>query len=215
MKESDLFAPVKKMLELEMFCEVHGEVGSYDVVGIGSSYEIVVELKTCMSLQLLDQATDRIGVADYIFVAIPKRKRPLSRTAQRYLNSIGIGILEVDLENDYVKVIQWGFRHKSRRRLRGFVNETTKKSIGGVTSAEMNTPYKLTIENIQTELRRWWENDGWATVDEILELCETHYANPRPSVMATLQEEWNSDWIETKKVGRKRYFRIKDRGEGH
>ena len=34
--------------------------------------------------------------------------------------------------------------------------------------------------------------DGeWVTVDEILEHCETHYRNPKASVMATLKEKWN------------------------
>lgn len=209
MKESDLFFPVKRLLEEKMFCEVHGEVSTLDVVGIGKGYEIIVELKTSMSLQLLDQITDRVGMADYIFVAIPRRKRPISRSANSYLRGIGVGIILVDLINKHAEIIRWGKKYNPQRKLKRYVNKTTKNSIGGVTSHQMNSPYKITIENIQTFLRRKSSNDGWASVDEILEHTETHYSNPKPSVMATLQKEWNSNWIETKKIGRKRYFRFK------
>src|SRR5690625_3550934 len=124
-----------------MLCEVHGEVGNCDVVGIGKGYEIIVELKTSMSLQLLDQATDRVGRADYIFIAVPKRRRFISRSAKSYLMSIKVGIIEVDLKEGYAKVVQWGKRHKTRHSLKKLTNKNTKRSIGGVSSSEMNTPY--------------------------------------------------------------------------
>ena len=49
----------------------------------------------------------------------------------------------------------------------------------------------------------------WVTVDDILDHCDTHYRNPKASVMATLKEKWNQDWCESKLENRRRYFRMK------
>lgn len=238
-KESELFYPVKLLLEDKFFCEVHGEVDNYDVVGIADGYEVVVELKTSMSLSLLDQMMDRVGVADYVFVAVPTKKSPMSRSAMAFLQSLEIGIIEVDLESYRIfkkneasyrehirnenyrsrlygsRVVKFGKRFNPRRTLRDRVDTITKNSIGGVTSSEMNSPYKITITKIQAFLKRRThiKEGGWATVDEILEAVQTHYHNPKPSVMATLQENWNSDWIETKKENGKRYFRFRKEKE--
>lgn len=214
MKESDLFEPVKELLEREMFCEVHGEVLNLDVVGIGKGYNIIVELKTSMSLQLLDQITERCGKADYVFVAVPTRKSRMSLSAQRYLKSIKVGIIEVFLEGDTdARVIQWGGRQTTKFDLNSRVNDRTRRSVGGVSSSEMDTVYKETMYKVKRFLKwglRGKLSDGWVTVDEMLENIETHYSNPKPSIMATLQESWNEDWIETKVENRIRYFRLKE-----
>ncbi|MBL1227131.1 hypothetical protein [Enterococcus sp. BWR-S5] len=52
-------------------------------------------------------------------------------------------------------------------------------------------------------------NPGDRTIDMILEHCETHYSNPRPSLVATLKQEWNRDWCEISRYNGKTYYRIK------
>src|SRR5699024_6095143 len=197
MKESDLFLPVKKMLENDLFCEVHGEVLDYDVVGIGKGYNVIVELKTSMSLQLLDQVTDRCGKADYVFVAVPKRTKPISRVAKRYLKSIKVGIIEVDLDIPSASIVQWGGRQRTEYKLEDKVNDRTRSAIGGVASSEMRTDYKDTLYKIKVYLKRYSRmniNDGWVSIEDLLHSIETHYKNPKPSLVATLQKEWNKDW---------------------
>lgn len=102
-----------------------------------------------------------------------------------------------------------GKRHKPSRSLRDYVLPHHRLTTGGVKSGEGVTEYSITIDNIKDCLRFRRSNEGWMTVDEILEQVQTHYSNPKPSVMATLQAHWNKDWCETKVEGRKRYFRLK------
>lgn len=229
MKETDLFLPVKYYLEHCMACEVHGEVDSIDVIGIGHTYEVLVELKTSLSLQLLDQIMKRKNYTDYIFVAIPKKRR-LSPAAVSFLKSMNVGLIIVDLRafervkqdslydpaNEeymsfmvptFVQIHHWGGRIRHpRKKFRNRVNENTKERIGGSTSKDVQTKYKITIENIKLYLRR---QKRWVSIDTLLQQVETHYKHPKPSVIRTLQEEWNSDWVEVKKERRKTYVRYK------
>lgn len=60
------------------------------------------------------------------------------------------------------------------------------------------------INNIKDFLYRRMRGK-WATIEEILNHCETYYSNPKPSLNATLQAKWNSDWCEYKVVNRKNF----------
>lgn len=50
---------------------------------------------------------------------------------------------------------------------------------------------------------------GDRTIDEILENVSTHYAQPKPSVVATLKASWNK-WCGISTYNNKRYFRLLD-----
>ena len=215
MKESDLFTPVKILLEENMHCNVYAEVANFDVVGIGKSYGIIVEMKKSLTWKLIEQAKSAIGLADYVFIAIPKPRTYTNRIASSYLKQDGIGIIYVNEEMAYVH--SWGKRHKTRqgRSLRDYVLPHHKLTTGGVKSGNGPTEYSITIDRIKECLRFHYRNDGWMTVDEILEKVQTHYSNPKPSVMATLQAHWNQDWCETKIEKRKRYFRLKKERKTH
>lgn len=210
LKESDLFKPVKSLLEEKMNCEVYAEVANYDVVGIGNTYGIIVEMKRNLTWKLIEQAQRAIGLADYVFIAIPQPNSYGNRVAETYLKQDGIGIIYVEGERAHVH--SWGKRHTTRDRgktLRDYVLPHHKLTIGGVKSGDGPTEYSVTIDNIKRKLKFHWKNEGWMTVDEILETVQTHYSNPKPSVMATLQANWNQDWCETKLEKRKRYFRYR------
>ena len=63
-KETDLYAPVKAMLEGQGY-EVKGEIGAADIVAVRSTEDpVIVELKTGFSLTLFHQAIDRLAVSD-------------------------------------------------------------------------------------------------------------------------------------------------------
>lgn len=203
LKEQDLFNPVRELLNSKMGCDVYAEVANFDVVGIGKTYSIVVEMKRNLNWKLIEQARSAIGLADYAFIAIPKPKTYTNRVAASYLKRDGIGIIYVDGEHAYVH--SWGGRHKTNRKLREFILPHHKLTTGGVKSGDGPTEYSITIEQIKQCL---WRRD-WMTVDEILENVQTHYSNPKPSVMATLKAEWNAEWCESKVENKKRYFRYK------
>ncbi|MDQ0361610.1 hypothetical protein [Breznakia pachnodae] len=103
--------------------------------------------------------------------------------------------------------------------IRKKIQPHSHKNIGGVSGGdeEKVSAYSETMNRIKEYMSRkriWSASDGWVTVDDILEHCETHYASPRPSVMKTLQEGWNTSWCESKKENGKRYFRFRKELEG-
>ena len=210
MKESDMFLPVKSLLEEKMHCDVYAEVADFDVVGIGNTYGIIVEMKKNLSWKLIEQAQGAIGLADYVFIAIPKPRSYGNRIAASYLKQDGIGIIYVDGSKAIVH--SWGRRHRNKKRgkpLSKYVLPHHKMTTGGVKTGEGPTEYSVTIDKIKFLLRGNHRNDGWMTVDEILESVQTHYSNPKPSVMATLQAHWNQEWCESKLENRRRYFRYR------
>lgn len=217
MRESQLFFPVKDYLIKSLGCtEVHGEVIDIDVVGVASGCKVIVELKTSMSLKLLDQVRVRYAMraADYMYVAVPKKKTGISPAAGDYLSSMGVGILVIG-DGGYIEVWQPAkkIRGIDNKKLDRYLNEGTSRSVGGVTSSEMTSTYKHTIDAIQKYMRRCRSsgfNDGWVTVDNILAHVSTHYSSPRQSVAATLRQVWNESWCESKKIGRTPYFRWRD-----
>ena len=64
--ESDLYAPVKALLEGQGYV-VKGEVRGCDVVGVrGNEPPVVVELKRVFGLGLVLQGVDRLALSDKV-----------------------------------------------------------------------------------------------------------------------------------------------------
>ena len=74
--ESDLYAPVKALLEGQGYV-VKGEVRGCDVVGVrGEEPPVIVELKRVFGLSLVLQGVDRLALSDRVYLAVgqwPKR----------------------------------------------------------------------------------------------------------------------------------------------
>lgn len=75
MKETDLFQPVREWLEergFEVYSEVQPGYGGprADIVGSCKPIVAVVELKTHLSLALMDQAVSWLGRAHYVYVVV-------------------------------------------------------------------------------------------------------------------------------------------------
>ncbi|MBP1309185.1 hypothetical protein JOD82_002205 [Paenibacillus sp. 1182] len=212
MKESDLFEPVKKFLVNIVGCsDVYGEVGSCDVLGITGVINIIVELKTSLNFKVIEQAIDRKHLGHYIYVAVPEIKT-VSRLAKEILKQHRIGLLFVVNHQHVEQVIPARFNRTRSSNIRKNIREYHKTQVGGVKSGESKTDYFVSMNNVKEYLaltRHFSRTEGWVTVDQILEHCETHYSNPKPSVMATLQASWNQSWCETKLENRRRYFRFK------
>ncbi|MBS1693501.1 MAG: hypothetical protein JST91_14900 [Actinobacteria bacterium] len=93
--ESDLYPPVKALLEAQGY-DVKGEVRGCDVVAVrGTEPPVVVELKTAFSLTLVLQGVDRLAITDAVYLAVgrmPKRLKDVRKLCRR----IGLGLIVVD-----------------------------------------------------------------------------------------------------------------------
>lgn len=93
--ESDLYAPVKALLEGQGYV-VKGEVRGCDVVAVrGAEPPVVVELKRAFGLGLVLQGIDRLGLTDRVYLAVgrwPAREGDVKRLCRR----IGLGFIVVE-----------------------------------------------------------------------------------------------------------------------
>jgi hypothetical protein len=92
--ESDLYAPVKALLEGQGYV-VKGEVRGCDVVAVrGAEPPVIVELKRVFGLGLVLQGVDRLTVSDRVYLAVgqwPKRMKNVKKLCRR----LGLGLMVV------------------------------------------------------------------------------------------------------------------------
>lgn len=108
MKETDLYAPVKRFLEAQGY-EVKGEVQDCDVLAVrGQESPVVVELKLNLNLQLLLQAVERVALTDKVYVGVPESCRVIKTHRKRLLKllrMLGLGLLTIEPDKDRVGVL--------------------------------------------------------------------------------------------------------------
>jgi hypothetical protein len=95
--ESDLYAPVKALLEGQGY-SVKGEVRGCDVVAVrGKEPPVIVELKRAFGLSLVLQGVDRQALSDAVYLAVgawPKNMRNVKKLCRR----LGLGFIVVAKE---------------------------------------------------------------------------------------------------------------------
>src|SRR3954468_24623628 len=93
--ESDLYAPVKALLEGQGY-SVKGEVRGCDVVAVrGKEPPVIVELKRAFGMALVLQGVRRLAVSDAVYLAVgawPNKLRDVSNLCRR----LGLGLMIVD-----------------------------------------------------------------------------------------------------------------------
>lgn len=234
-KEVELFNPTKQWLQYRGY-KVYSEVvpthmsTRADVVGILSPLTTIVELKTSLSLDLLEQAIDWIPHANYIYVSVPKPKKKNNRgtLAHKILKQYGIGLLEVDVKRNSIECI---LNPKMNRRITSNVKDSLTEyhekysPDGGTKGGGYITDYRITVIKVKEMLdkvrkgypvyhlgernfQRVYNVDGYVTIKDILDYCETHYSSPKQSLAYALLN-FENDWCESTKIDRKLYFRSK------
>ncbi|MBV8409209.1 MAG: hypothetical protein JOY64_16380 [Alphaproteobacteria bacterium] len=92
--ESELYAPVKALLESQGY-EVKGEVRGCDVVAVrGEEPPVIIELKKSFGLGLVLQAIDRLAMSERVYLAVgewPKRWKNVRKLCRR----LGVGFIVV------------------------------------------------------------------------------------------------------------------------
>jgi hypothetical protein len=217
LKETDLFPPVKNWLEERGF-EVYSEVqpASYDkradVVGVHESIVAVVEMKTHLSLALMDQAVSWLGRAHYVYVAVPVQSgKGVGEYAERVARREGIGLLEIKRPClDYVRChIKPKFYRRISVNWQDILLPEHQEIAGGHSGGGYITQYRMMMRRVEHVLKYAGFAQQGATIEELLEHCETYYAQPKPTLAAALRNN-ECGWCESF-IGEdgKRRYRIK------
>ncbi len=152
-RETDLYEPVKKLLESQGYM-VKGEIGAADIVAMrGGEEPVVVELKTGFSLSLFHQAVERLALCDLVYVAVPRNStKGFHKLVKRNLalcRRLGIGLLTVRLMDGFVEIHcdpgPYNPRQskvKKARLLREFARRQGDTTKGGSARHTMLTAYR-------------------------------------------------------------------------
>lgn len=144
--ETDLYAPVKALLEGQGY-DVKGEVRGCDVVGVrGDEPPVIVELKRSFGLGLVLQGVDRLTMSDSVYIAVgawPKRIREVRKLCRR----LGLGLIVVTGERvevllDPVLVTPRKNRRKAGRLLSEHSRRVGDPTKGGSTRVPIMTAYR-------------------------------------------------------------------------
>jgi hypothetical protein len=191
MKETELYEPIKKLLEEEGY-HIKAEVGHVDVYGIKENQTIAVELKTTISLKLIYQALDRKKVADIVFIGIPLSATKSHRKDMKYLRELlaklGIGIIVVSQNDAKILLtpdsssIKKRDNVKKRRVVKEFNQRANHQNIGG-TQGKKITAYKENAIRIAYMLRKMKNASP-------KELMEHTGINKAPQILQANYDNW-------------------------
>lgn len=145
--ESDLYAPVKALLEGQGYV-VKGEVRGCDVVAVrGAELPVVVELKRVLGLGLVLQGVDRLALTDLVYLAVgqwPKQMKNVRKLCRR----LGLGLIVVsraraDVVLDPVPYAPRKNKRKAGRMLGEHARRVGDPNIGGqAMRAPLMTAYR-------------------------------------------------------------------------
>jgi hypothetical protein len=145
--ESDLYAPVKALLEGQGY-SVKGEVRGCDVVAVrGDEPPVIVELKRAFGMGLVLQGINRLALSDAVYLAVgawPKNLRDVRRLCRR----LGLGLMVVVGERVDILLDPAPYKpRKDRRRLGRMLGEHARRvgdpTLGGSsTRVPMMTAYR-------------------------------------------------------------------------
>ncbi|MWD28158.1 hypothetical protein E0K89_011780 [Aquicoccus sp. SCR17] len=173
MRETDLYAPIKALLEGQGY-EVKAEVGAVDVLACRPDSDdppVIVELKTGFSLSLLHQGVARQSVTDAVYLAVPRGsgRRWLGALKQMktLCRRLGLGLITVRLADGHPEIhldpAPYRPRKSAPRRdrlLREFARREGDPNTGGATRTGLVTAYRQDALRIAAHLGEHGESKG-------------------------------------------------------
>jgi len=154
-KESDMYAPVEKMLE-DMGYSVQAEVKSCDITASKNGETIVIEMKKAFTMKLVYQLIDRQTFAKNVYACIPRGKGTESNDVLRLLKRLDAGLISVAMDSPlrFAQIIiePSGMRKiTNSRKKKALEKEVLSRSenlnTGGVSQSKLITAYReKTIE---------------------------------------------------------------------
>jgi hypothetical protein len=127
--ESDLYAPVKALLEGQGYV-VKGEVRGCDVVAVrGEEPPVIVELKRVFGLSLVLQGVDRLALSDRVYLAVgqwPKQMKNVKKLCRR----LGLGLLVVAGERADVVLDPVPYKPRTNKRKAGRLLGEHRRRVG-------------------------------------------------------------------------------------
>lgn len=108
--ETDLHEPVKRWMIGEGF-NVRSEVKSIDMVGLYGELMIAVELKIKLNLEVINQAVERQGVSDLVYIAVAHDFKAVE--SKRFqmtlltLKRLNLGLLLVNFRSAIPEVVEY------------------------------------------------------------------------------------------------------------
>ena len=155
-RETDLYEPVKLLLEGQGY-NVKSEIGAADIVAVrGEEDPIIVELKTGFSLTLFHQAIARQAISDAVYIAVPRtpgRKFLASlRKNIALCRRLGLGLITVRLKDGFTEIqvdpLPYRPRQSKRRKerlLREFAKRVGDPNSGGSQRSGLMTAYRQDV----------------------------------------------------------------------
>lgn len=152
-RETDLYAPIKQLLEGQGYT-VKGEIGAADVVAVRDDEDpVIVELKTGFSLSLFHQGIERQGISDAVYIAVPRAPGKAFLKAlhnnKALCRRLGLGLITVRMKDEFVEVHLDPAPYKPRkskikktRLLREFTKRVGDPNSGGATRQGLMTAYR-------------------------------------------------------------------------
>jgi len=160
MKESQLYAPVKALMQTQGY-EVKAEIKGCDLVAIKpDSPTVIVELKLSFSIELVLQGVDRLSLSDDVYLAVGiadsviKRRNWRNKQAdyKKLCRRLGLGLMSVRLEKEEGEQVQvlldpapYNPRKNKQRQTRLVKEFTTRigdPNTGGVNKKTIVTAYR-------------------------------------------------------------------------
>lgn len=187
----------------------------------------VIELKTSLSLDLLEQCYKWLGKAHYVYACVPESKNfKINSYASRCMKRDGIGLLNVSfynqrtvrLFNKYssdtynLAYVMERIKPKLYRRIaiswKEYLTEEHKNTLpGGTNGGGYITPYSQMIDCVKRAIEAEPEGIEFA---RLVHYANDHYAHPKQGLMQALKK-FESDWCEVFKKNRVTYCRIKQK----
>lgn len=163
MRETELYDPVKALLEAQGY-EVKAEIGAADVVAHrGGDDPVIVELKTGFSLALVHQAIARQALSDAVYIAVPRGAGRRWLTSLKQMKTLcrrlGLGLILVRLKDGHTEITLDPAPYQPRqskprksRLLREFARREGDPNTGGATRVGLVTAYRQDAMRIAAHL---------------------------------------------------------------